>query len=401
VNRTELRLVLGAVLAVAVPGALLHLAAADRRAAGLTAAPFAWPWVLLAHLVTALPLGFLAASRLRASPTLAAVPRGWWVVFGLGTTGLACALGPGLAEGAAGAEAGPAALLVLRSVLAVGLVVPWCAAAIDPGDVPLPAARPGLALGLGLGLAVVPAGLFADAAVTARTKQAHDLLDRERPARALPVVTGLCELGSERPVGKQTPAELRRALAGLVPKLQRAAERPLPAAAPPVARVERAALLIRVDRLDDAAALLEPLAAADDTAGMLLATVYRDLGRWAESDRLYAAALDKFRPRAGADPQARSVCTTALDGLAFNAREAGRAGEAEAVLRRGLEALPGEAAYFHFQLGRHHADGGRPREALDHLRAAAALDPDRFGDRAAEQVRSLRTTTYGCALSPP
>ena len=69
VNRSELRLVVGCMLAVCVPAAVLHFtAAADRRAAGLTAPPFAWPRMLVAHLVTALPLGLIVA-RAGFAPT--------------------------------------------------------------------------------------------------------------------------------------------------------------------------------------------------------------------------------------------------------------------------------------------------------------------------------------------
>ena len=60
------RLLLGCALAVAVPAALLHYTADDARlAAGLSASPFGWPRVLVAHFVTVVPLGLLLAGRLR------------------------------------------------------------------------------------------------------------------------------------------------------------------------------------------------------------------------------------------------------------------------------------------------------------------------------------------------
>lgn len=400
-NRSELRLVLGALLAAAVPAGVLHFGAAgDRRAAGLTAPPFGWPRVLVAHLVAALPLGFLAANWVRTLPAVEAWARGVWVALGL-AAGLAVALGPGIGEGAAESDAGPVALLVLRSVLSLGLVLPWCVAATDPGDVPVPASRPGLAFGVTLGLAVVPCGLYADSVAAARTEEAADLVGRERPAKAQPVVEGLCELGSERRIGKQSPGEVRKALAALVPRLRKAAGRPLPDPAPPAARIERAVLLVRVDRLAEAAELLEPLAAGDDPALMLLASVYRDLGRWAESDDRYAAALDRLLPRAAADADARGACRDAFEGLAFNARSDGRPADAERVLRRGLDDLHAEAAYFHFQLGRHYADGGQPGRATDHLRTAADLDPAKHRDAADKLIRELRTITPACLPRSP
>jgi tetratricopeptide (TPR) repeat protein len=210
------------------------------------------------------------------------------------------------------------------------------------------------------------------------------------------VLTGLVELGSDRPVAQKPPAELRKALAAHIPKLRKAADHPLPPSAPPQARIERAALLIQIDRLDEAAALLEPLAPDGDTATLLLATVYRDKGRWAESDALYCGVLDRLLPRAQGDPAAREMCFTAVEGLAFNAREDRRPADAKRVLLRGLESLPSEAAYFHFQLGRHHADGGRPGLAIEHLRTAAALDPAKYGERAATLIRTNRASTPAC-----
>jgi hypothetical protein len=57
-KRSDLLLLLGVVAAVLVPAAALDLAAgADRRAAGLTAAPFAWRGLLLGHLAAAVPWG--------------------------------------------------------------------------------------------------------------------------------------------------------------------------------------------------------------------------------------------------------------------------------------------------------------------------------------------------------
>ena len=92
-----------------------------------------------------------------------------------------------------------------------------------------PAHHPGVAFGLGLGLAIIPCGLYAEAIATARTEQAAELLGRERLVRAQGVILGLCEIGSERPINEKSPAELRKASSVFIPKLRQAAERPLPA----------------------------------------------------------------------------------------------------------------------------------------------------------------------------
>src|SRR5207249_3639709 len=89
VKRSELRLVIGAVLAVAMPVAILEFTVgADRRAAELSAAPFAWRRLLLAHLAAALPLGLVVAAWLRSRPAVATSARWLWVVLGVVAAGI-------------------------------------------------------------------------------------------------------------------------------------------------------------------------------------------------------------------------------------------------------------------------------------------------------------------------
>ena len=86
----------------------------------------------------------------------------------------------------------------------------------------------------------------------------------------------------------------------------------------------------------------------------------------------------------------------ALEGLVFNARGDRRPADAERVLKRGLEALPDRAAYFHFQLGQHYHNGGRPSFAIDHLRNASRLDATSYGERADRLITQIQTSTPAC-----
>ena len=86
---------------------------------------------------------------------------------------------------------------------------------------------------LGVALAVLPCGLYAEAVTAARTEQANDLLGRERVVRADAVLAGLVELGSDRPVEGKSPAEVRKELAAVLPRLRQAADRPVSVTAPP------------------------------------------------------------------------------------------------------------------------------------------------------------------------
>lgn len=396
-TRAELRYLFGLVCAVAVPAALLHALVPDdeRRAAGLTAAPFAWPRVLVAHLVAALPLGLLAARPLRAAARANDIPRGAWLVCGAAVVGGVALVSPGFADALSGGTFGEIPLLVLRAVFALALVVPWCAWAGDERGAP--PARSGVAFAVATGLALVPPALYASAATAARTASANEWWATGRLAKADRALSGLCELGSARAVAEKPPGEIRRALRRDLDRLESAAKFPLPPTAPPRARFARAEVLIQLDRLDEAADLLAPLAPGSPNAQMLLASVDRDRGRYAESAAGYEAVLARPVPDATQFPEARETARLAFEGLAFVARADNRPADAEAALLRALGALPRDAAHFHFLLGRHYHDGGRPVRALEHLRRAAELDA-RFAARAAEIELAIRTSTPACVL---
>lgn len=396
-TRAELRFVCGLVCAVAVPAAVLHALVPDdaRRAAGLTAAPFAWPRVLVAHLVAALPLGLIAARPLRAAAHAHDVPPGAWLVCAAAVLGGVVLVSPGLADALSGGAFGEVPLLVLRALVALALVVPWCAWAGDKPDRALP--RAGVAVAVACGLALVPPALYARAATTARAASATEWLASGRLVKAERALAGLCELGSAREVAGKPPGEVRRALVRELDRVESAARVPLPPTAPPLARFARAEVLLRLDRLDEAAALLEPLAPGSPNAQMLLATVDRDRGHFAASAAGYEAVLARAVPDAAAFPKARETARLAFEGLAFVARADERPADAEAALLRALDALPANAAHFHFLLGRHYHDGGRPVRALEHLRRATELDP-LYAARAADLERAIRTGTPACVL---
>lgn len=381
-TRAERSLVFGGVLAVLVPAAVLHESAgADRAAAGLTAAPFAWPRLLVAHLATAVPLGLVLARRVRP------VGRAFWVAVGVGAAVAGGVVAPAVGDLIDGSGAGAVPLLLLRALAAVGLVLPWCLAGAA-GE--RSTGRPGRwGVAVAVLVAVVPAGVYAETVVRAKTAAAAEAMATGRVVKADRLLVGVCELGGDRPVGKLSPADARRALRKEIDGLSRIAEYPLRPTAPPAARFERALVSIQLDRLAEAADLLRPLT-ADLQPLLLLASVYRDQEDWPASDAAFTEALGRLTP---AD---RDGYRMALDGLAYNARMDRRPAAAEAALLRGLRELPNDAAHFHYELGRHYSDGGRPGPALDHLRAAAALDPKGYGAKAEELIRHLRTGTYGC-----
>src|SRR5206468_5926019 len=105
----------------------------------------------------------------------------------------------------------------------------------------------------------------------------------------------------------------------------------------------------------EAERLLAPLADTHAEAALLWAAVLQDQERWQESSAGYRWALDLL---AEDGPAAVAGRVRAYDGLAFNARGRKAYLEAEAVYAEALEREPQARAHFHFQLGRHHQQGG-------------------------------------------
>ena len=398
-NRSDVRLLFGAVLAVVVPALVLDsMVGEGRRVADLSAAPFAWRRLLIAHLIAAVPLGLVVAAKCRqALPALA----WWWAALAVGVaviTGAACAP---IGDAVAHSGLGMFPLLLLRSLFAFVLVLPWCLAAVDPSPGTRPAGPPLVAIAVGVGLAFIPCGLYAEAIITAQTKEAGTLLRQKRTVRAEGIVIGLRELGSGQTINGQSPSKMAEMLAFRLSALRREMDRPPRQSPSRGDRMTQVPLLIELDRLQEAAALLEPLVPGDDAATMMLAAVHRNLQRWTESDALYSAILEKLLPQARTDESARIACRVGFEGLAGNAQMDGRPAEAEAALTRGLNELPEDASYFHFLLGRHYHDLGRFGIALHHLETATRLDPTGIGKSADTYVHRIRTATPGCLWRGP
>ncbi len=396
-NRPEYRGILAAGLAVVLPAVVLHgTCGPERWERGLTAAPFAWPRLFISHLITAIPLGWVLARWLRSFPGVNEAASGVWLGAGVGIVGLAAVISPGLGEVLGEGAFGSGPLLVLRVLLAVLFVLPWCVWALEPREKPLPYG--GLMLGVALGIALVPCAVYAEAFIAARTQAAEEWMASGRYAKAEWELTGLVELGSERPVAQKHPAELLPLLRKEIDRLHRAVGYPLPATASPRAKIARAEAWIQLEQLEPAAEILEPLAPTDLNALLLLAVVNRDRQHWHESDANYHAALEQLLPRAVSDPSARERARLAFEGLAYNARQTRRRADAEQILQRAIAELPLEAARFHFLLGQHYASTGHPNRAIDHLTQAVELDPAKHRETATEVMRQLQSSTPSCLL---
>jgi tetratricopeptide (TPR) repeat protein len=383
------RTILGVATSVTVPATMLSaLAGSERRTLGLPVSPFGTTQLLIVHLVAAVPLGYIVAREVwpsvrRLGPVLQ-------LGVGLLLAVAVAALGPSIGRALDAIDAGFVMRTFCRSALAVFLVTPW----LVPPRRASRASRP--AFVAGLFLAVLPPLAFAHRLAEVRTTEAASYLETGRLVRAEAVIEGLSEIGSWYPINDKSPRQARQSTQASLEALRGEARRAPSEDASVSSRFQRAFLLFQLDQLEEADKLLRPLAEIDTTAALLLASLDRDRGRWADCERTYRRVLG---PSGSMDPR---HLVAAYDGLAGVLRAAGRPGDATALYHQASQRLsdPGHAGYFALQRGRHELEAGRPFAALSALSDAVRLNPS-LGPQADTFLRQVRLKTPACLLAHP
>jgi tetratricopeptide (TPR) repeat protein len=413
------RLVAGG-LAVAVPLGVLCLGVdAARARLGLVQSPFGWAGVAVVHLLATLPLAALLGQALSRPVSLPPIS---WLVLGGCWALLGLFVGPvlgGLAEGmplavAAAYRVGWCVLLQLPWTAAI-FAIPTTPTDSTPPTVaePTPPSEPAgraasgaswwpavtrLEWALAGAVALLLPTLHASWSAHEEIRAAQDSLERGRLVAAQRTLQALADLGCDELIGDKRPAEWVIILREQLAALARAVEQPLPLRPTLAQKRERAQQLAVLDRLDEAAELLQPLASADVQAAALLAAVEQARGRFAASDTAYRDVLARLGSASLPAEQRDRLAAAAYNGLAYNARAEGRYRQAEAVYLEALQAMPQAAAVFHFQLGKHYHEGGRPAAALPHLRRAIELDAARYAGPAGDLIEQIEQHTPGCLL---
>jgi hypothetical protein len=383
-------------LAAVVPLGSLWLAAPpDRAAHGLAVSPFGWPSLLVVQCLAAVPLAAVVAGWLvtRVKVTSPVPP----VVVGLLVAVVGYFAAPPLA-GTLDPSADFAVRCLVRSTLCLLLAVPWAVAARAGAA---PARGSWVTVVVGLVVAVLLPGVWAERLAKENTAAAQNELAAQRMKRAFPLIDGVCDLDPAREIVEQQgnlkmPAARKRLaddLKGLAEELARTDPNRLK----PSDRLLYANALVSLDRLAEAEPILRELAQNQPQVHLPLARTLHLMGRYDESDAAVRKLLAVGLPEAGANPTARKACVDGFDLLAENATKRGSHADREAVLKEGLEKLPTEEAYFHFQLGRHFKLTGRPFEAMKALNEAVRLDKS-FERPAEAMLRDIREGTPGCLV---
>ena len=377
-NPPSMRIGLGMASAVIMPALLMHsFAPIERLHLGLTCAPFGWPIVMIVHMVASLPIGVVTSvglvrpsNRVRRR-TLMAVS----ILVGLAGVSAVLFWGESTAKVLEGWKAGFLARDIARAIIAYLLVLPWLIVdSLRQGPDPRITATPAAFLA-GAMIALLPPLVYAKQMIESRSIELNANLRTGRLLKAKAILVGLSDLGAWRDAGAASPTQTLRELEGTLVRMEREVNRDLPAPAAPSKRLERAFLLIQLERLEEAEPILRSLSETTTDALLLLGAIYRDQARWSESERVYRQAVASIRTGAVRDRSDQERLTTAYDGLAEAARSGGRPEVAEQTYQEARRRLPARAGYFAFQLGRHYLSGGRPSDALTQLRQAVGLDP--------------------------
>jgi tetratricopeptide (TPR) repeat protein len=266
-------------------------------------------------------------------------------------------------------------------------------------------------------VALLIQGAYVSRVCDARTRDLTELLARNETVKAARMVSGLYELGLQTIPNPESAAkkpllvrDLRSQLRREIQALTRQVQDPLPAGASDRAINSRGVSLARLDRLNQAEAVLRLAADRDPNVEMTLANVLQGAGRYLESSEYFQRAMDRSKPLVQsalampgttATPELMAAAQrlrSAFDGLAFNARMRREYQEGAGYYHQAMREFPGGDAYYNFQLGLHYASADRPADALYHFEAATRLAPKEFGPAAAKHVAVLRRDTPACLL---
>jgi tetratricopeptide (TPR) repeat protein len=399
-NQDQVRLLLAGFISLTAPVVIARTTTeAHRSDLGLVLQPFGFARIVIAHSIASLPLALLLGRKVsaRLAAPWAGPGKAALCVASIFVALLLMAVFREGSELLAGA--GSHLKVVMRSLWCLALQLPCCLALVPAGKKSGDYQPACLDLILAAAVAVLLPGAYAAQVIVAQSASFADNLERGRLLRARAALEGILDLAGTEPILNRSPADWRNVLEQELAGALGALRVPLPKNAPSDLRLRRAMLLGMVDRLDEAEQELQGLAAEMPSAKLLLAVVLQWRARWVESSALYREILERQLPAAWQNAQSLGDCIAAYDGLAFNARERKEYPLAEAAYREALSRLPpAVAAHFHFRLGQHYHQAGRPAAALEHLKAAANLRPDNYAERIGPLVEQIRRFTPACFL---
>jgi hypothetical protein len=320
-------------------------------------------------------------------------------VIGLGAVWLSIALADSLQEWLVHVE--PLGKFAVRVVWSLVLVLPWCVAVwslVPAWRVSPPHAAAGSWL-LALAIPIALPWAYTSDLIEKESRRAEILLNDGRLWKGWQIVEQLVSLGSPRPVSGQMPEQLLDQLSVRLRPLVDAVEKPLLPDASDEQRTQLAVQLFSLEQMDRARQILESLDEERPDACFYLAAIHGVQGDLPAGVRVCQRAIELLEQHGEESPEIVNLRQQAYGRLADYLRRSQQYRQAEDVLRSGLDQWKASAAFFHFELGYHYAQGGRPQKALAHYEQAAGLDP-KLAPTVQLAIRQLKLKTPVCLLRP-
>ncbi len=395
---------------------------------GLIRAPFGDPSVLLVSLLATIPLSasvsIVVVQRIGRGLSLAIAGMalvGSWALAR--TTDLwAVSL----------LDAGPAwADSLLRAGVALAWTGPCVLVAASWPSRSNRAIHP-LTVALSVALAVLPPAAFIKSRVDHLSERTTDAIRRQLTGDAYQGLRQLRALGAELTLlGRDVPVLLEDH-ARQIRQMRRFLEQ-TQAAIDPTVRLRRGEFLARLGRHEEAEKVLEPLAATDLDAQLLLASSAQTRRLWDRSTQAYARVLTRSLARLDLpDPpnswmpapatlgddaseqhertreaieirpeRAREACRRSLEGLAYNALNQQQWDRAEAIYRWASRIFPERDLEYTYRIGLLQYDAGNSGEARAYLRRALPGLPAVERARAEQVLTRIGQETPSCLLPTP
>jgi len=371
---------------------------------------FGWQRLAVVQIALSLPLAMTLAWLLRTSILVrAGISRAvaWCLVGALVAGGMIVAL-PAVATSLNDPAMNFAARTLARSLLCLALVLPWClagesVAAVLTETTPSTAGASRAANLWALSVAALVAtalpAVYAADLCRRQTTLCTEGVNKQQLVVAQRILERLNAVASRRPVAGEAPRDLAKKMDAAIAQLTRRAAQQNRPSLDAAEAIELARVLAMLDRLDEAERILAPHRATNAQASLLSAAILQQQRHWGESSASYETAA-RLLNDAPASPETIAGRVRAINGIAYNAREAGQYAVAESAYLQGLASVPDAAAHFHFQLGRHYQLGGRPLQAVTHLRRAVELDPRTYQEQSAAVLQQLATESPSCVIGP-
>ncbi len=388
--------ILGILVGGCISGLVLYLPQNSQANDEPILSLFGWPRLLLAHVLSTLPLSLLTSLSLRNEY----FPQRSWrniVLMVIGGISLAVIfrwIGPSLGIFLDPESRSYFVRLLLRVACCLSLQVPWCLLGLlcvprsgdmTPNDFPV-WSRWALVVAIG----VVLPGVYASSVIQSETNRLNTL-PMWLAERAIERVQ---ELGSDPLVQGTRVSAIRKQLNGQLRRCEKVVSAPLPPNGSVEEQLKRSNCLIGLGRYAEAESLLQQFASDNPKANLLLGSLHQAQKKWTASSEAYRHALTLL----GSESDHKEEQIIAYNALAFNLREQQKHAEAAKVYQEAMSQLPTQQAFFHFQLGRHYESTGRLPLAGEQFEQAAALEPEQFGKQSQAWLTAIAQKSPGCFL---